>query len=283
MNTSRLPVLVGVSDKEPTAIRCALSEARRRGTGLRVVHCYELPAQAAEFYIGTDILTSMRTAGEAVLDEAREVVEASADSAGVEVDYVLAHGTPDNVLSGLSLEADSLVLGADDIPWYDRMLGGAVAGYLARKAACPVIVVPERVVPPRVGGGVVVTIDGDTSASGPLRYGFEQCDARNETLTVLHAAPVATLQQDFDNHRANVAEIVAGWQELYPDVQVVRSTTSGDPIETCIASTARASLVVIGRPHGFTIPFVTARPVAMQVLREAQCPVAIVGANYRGI
>ena len=80
MNTSRLPVIVGVSDKEPTAIRYALSEARRHRTGLRVVHCYELPAQAAEFYIGTDLLTSMRISGEAVLDEERKVVGALAEA-----------------------------------------------------------------------------------------------------------------------------------------------------------------------------------------------------------
>ncbi|MBC7633597.1 universal stress protein [Aeromicrobium sp.] len=278
MNASHQPVVVGVSDKQPTAVRYAVAEAGRLRTSLRVVHCYELPAQAAEFYIGTDMLDSMRISGESVLDDAREVVEG--ESSAIEVEYVLAHGVPDQVLRAESAEAGSMILGADDVPWFDRMLGSEVSSFIARKAKCPVVIVPERGVRSADTGGVVVTIDGDTSAAGPLRYGFEQADARGEKLVVLHVAPTATLPQDFEDHQANVAEVVAGWQELYPGVQVLRSTTTGDPVEISIASTADASLVVIGRPHGHTVPFATARPVAMQVLREAQCPVAIVPADY---
>ena len=91
---------------------------------------------------------------------------------------------------------------------------------------------------------------------------------------------MATTWEDFEDHRANVAEIVAGWQELFPGVRVQRSSTSGDPVETCIAATGGASLVVIGRPRGHTTPFALARPLAVQVLRKALCPVAIVPLDY---
>lgn len=285
MSTSPRPVVVGVSSKQATVVRYALAEAARLKTSLRVVHSYALPAQAAEFYVGGDVLDTMRISGASVIEDARALIEDEAP--GIEVAYVLANGVPGLVLLAESIEAQSIVLGADDIPWFDRMLGGEVSGHLARKAHCPVVVVPEvdehSVQEPSAHrGGVVVTIDGDTSASSPLRYGFEQADVRGEMLHVLHAAPAATTQVDFDNHRANVAEILAGWADLYPDVRVLSSLTSGDPIETCIAATERASLVVIGRPHSHTVVFALARPLAMQVLRHAHCPVAVVPSDYHG-
>jgi nucleotide-binding universal stress UspA family protein len=280
MNTAPHPVVVGISSKQATVVSYALAEAARLKTSLRVVHCYALPAQAAEFYVGGDVLDTFRIAGETVIEDARQLIED--EGAQVEVAYVLANGLPGAVLLAESMDAQAIVLGADDIPWYDRMVGGEVSGHLARKAACPVLVVPEVDQLSDQRGGVVVTIDGDTSALSPLRYGFEQADIRGETLHVLHAAPAATLQDDFDNHRANVAEILAGWAELYPDVRVLSSLTSGDPVETCLAATEHASLVVIGRPHSHTVVFALARPLAMQVLRQAHCPVAVVASDYRG-
>lgn len=277
MSTAPRPVVVGVSEKQLVAVRFAAAEALRHDKPLRVVHCYGLPAAAAEFYMGYDVLQSLRVAGEAVLDDARTIVDGD-HAPGSE--YVLVTGAPANVLIEESREAHCVVLGADDIPWFDRMLGGEVAGHIARKAHCPVVVVPERAFPDAPTGGVVVTVDGDTSAAGPLRYGFEQADARSEDLHVLHAAPAATSQADFEQHQVNVAEVIAGWRELYPDVRVDTTSTSGDPVETCIAATGGASLVIIGRPHGGNISFALARPLAMKVLREARCPVAVVPADH---
>ena len=50
METRSLSVVVGVGDKQPTAIRFALREAHRKGIGLRVVHAAGVPAQAAAAY-----------------------------------------------------------------------------------------------------------------------------------------------------------------------------------------------------------------------------------------
>ncbi|MET0821990.1 MAG: universal stress protein [Aeromicrobium sp.] len=277
MHTHHFPVLVGVADKQPTAVAYAVAEAQRLRRPLRVLHCWVLPSSTSALYGGSETLGAMRAEGEAVLAAAKAVVSESA--AGLEVEYVMADGATVNVLKKAAEEAAALVLGSDDVPWFDRFLGGEVSGHLARTAACPVVVVPERSV---VGaaGGVVVTVDGDTSAAGPLRYAFEQADARHEALHVLHAAPEATLRQDFQNHHANVAEILAGWKELYPDVRVFRSTTDGSPVDACIEATAEASLVVIGRHHGHSVPFAQARPIALTVLRKAQCPVAVVPWDY---
>lgn len=278
MTTVPFPVVIGVADKQPAAVAYAIAEAGRLRRSLRVVHCWAMPVATPAFYLAPDAVESMRINGESVLDDVRSAVLEVAPS--LDVDYVIADGAPTNVLLQEAPGAAVLILGSDDVPWFDRFLGGEVSGFLARRAACPVVVVPERSVPGTGIGGVVVTIDGDTSATGPLRYGFEQADLRHEALHVLHAAPEATLREDFDAHRANVAEVVAGWQGLFPGVVVHQSTTEGAPVDECILATGEASLVVIGRHHGHSIPFARARPIAMTVLRSAQCPVAVVPLEY---
>ncbi len=277
MITAPRPVVLAVSGKQPAAVQFAVEEAARCRTSLRVVHCYQLPAASAELYLDAGIVASFRDAGQAVLDETRVLID---EIGGTRAEYVLTNNSPHVELDAESQHALSIVLGTDDVTWFDRLLGGAVAAHLVRIAACPVIVVPEQEFQTAPARGVVVTIDGDTSAAGPLRYGFEQADARSETLHVLHAAPGATTQEDIDIHGANLAEVVAGWQEQYPDVSVVLSSTSGDPVETCVDSTAGASLVVVGRPHGNSAPLAITRPLAVQVIRTARCPVAIVPSSH---
>lgn len=276
MNTNLAPVLIGVADKQPMALHYALAECVRLRRPLRVVHCWALPAAAPEFYVGPDAVEAIRTDAEAVLADARQVVAEVAPT--VNVEYVIVDGAPANALRQEAEQAALLVLGSDDVPWLDRLLGGEVSGYLARTAACPVVVVPERDV--AATGGVVVTVDGDTPAAGPLLYGFEQADARREPLRVLHAAPGATVREDFENHQANVAEVMAGWQERFPDVSVIQSTTESALTSACAKATAEASLAVFGRHHGRSTPFTRARPIAMAVLRTAQCPVAVVPLDY---
>ncbi len=279
MNTSRRPVVIGVSGNQPTAIRYALAESERQDTTLRVVHCYSLSVGSSDFPVGAEFLGSIEAESEQTLAHAHEVVLAEASSQNVT--YVTIEGETIATLLTEGEAAESIVLGADDVSWFDRMLGGAVAGRVTRGATCPVIVVPERSDPTDERGEVVVTVDGDTSAAGPLSYGFDQAQARGVGLVVLHAVPYATAEADFDSHRSNVAEVIAGWRELYPDVRVLVTSSLGEPVDTAIAATASASLVVVGRPHGPDRSFALTRPVAMRVLRGAQCPVAVVPASYR--
>jgi nucleotide-binding universal stress UspA family protein len=275
------PVVVGIADKQPTALRFAVREAARVGAPLRVVHAMVLPAQAAEFYVGVDAFAGLREAGQTILDDARHVVEL--ERATTPVSYVLSNGPAVEDLQRESAEAHVVVVGADDISWYERMLGGAVATYLTRHATSAVVVVPEIDYPAAHPGGVVLTLDGDTSASGPLRFALEQADATHRTLHVLHSTPPATLTSDMEAIRANLGEVLAGWSETYPDVEVITEFVFGEKIAQSVAeATERAELVVVGRPHSTTTPFALARPLAQQVVRRARCPVAVVPADYAG-
>lgn len=280
MKTTSMSVVVGVGDKQPTALRFALREAHRKGTGLRIVHSAGLPAQAAAAYAGAEVYEELREAGQKVLDDARHFIQQ--ENSPVEVTYVLTAAAPIEALENEAREASTVVIGTDNITWPDRIFGGAVATHIALHAPCPVIVVPERAYPTPLSGGVVIALDGDTPARGPLHFAFEQADANGDVLHVLHAIPLGTTRTDAESIRANIKEILFGWSDRYPQVRVLLNFPLDDADEACIRATEHSELVVIGRPHRHGLPFALARPLAAEVLKHAHCPVAVVPADYRG-
>lgn len=280
METRSLSVVVGVGDKQPTALRFALREAHRKGTGLRVVHAAGVPAQAAAAYAGAEVFDDLREAGQKVLDDAQHFIEQEVTP--VPVTYVLTTTAPIEALEAEAGEASTVVIGADDISWPDRLLGGAIASHIALHASCPVIVVPERAYPTPLSGGVVIALDGDTPARGPLQFAFEQAHATGDVLHVLHAIPPATSRADSESIRANISEVLAGWSDTYPGVRVLLNFPIDEADDACIRATEYSELVVVGRPHRHALPFVLARPLAAEVLKHAHCPVAVVPADYRG-
>lgn len=274
-------VVVGVVDKQPSVLRFAAREARLAGARLQVVNAVGPAVEVAAVYPELGILKSLRDGGQHVLDDARKLVTDELDVA--EAEFILADGIPTEVLMQAAAGARMLVVGADDVPWYNRLIRTRVAGHLAMHARCPVVVVPEVEYPHFMEGDVVVTVDGATSADGPLRFAFEQADARCGVLHVLHAVPPATLPSDVADLRANMSEVLAGWREAFPDVAVMDAFAVGDPKDVVARATRGAELVVVGRPHGREMPFALLRPLATDVLRKANCPVAVVPADYRGV
>ena len=281
MNTVKPVVVVGIVDKQPSVLRFAAREARLAGARLQVVNAAGPAVEIAAVYPELGILKSLRDVGQHVLDDAREFVTDELDISDAE--FILTDGIPTEVLMQAAAGARMMVLGADDVPWYDRLIRTKVAGHLAMHARCPVVVVPEVEYPHFMGGDVVVTIDGTSAADGPLRFAFEQADARYGVLHVLLAVPPATLPSDVADLRANMSEVLAGWREVFPDVVVMDAFAVGDPKDVVANATRGAELVVVGRPHGRAMPFALLRPLATDVLRRANCPVAVVPADYRGV
>ena len=279
MSNPTRPVVVAIADKQPSALSFAVTEARSCGASLRVVYAYGVPPRASQAIpVEASIIEGLRRLGQSVLDDARQFVDEL--GTGLDVEYVLSGHTPLDALSLEATKARCLVLGADDVPWYDRLLRTKVAGYLATHSSCPVIVVPELEFPTGPDGEVILTLDGVTPASGPLHFAFEEANARDSLLHVLHATPPGTLSSDAEASRANVSELIAEWRERYPDVAVLEANVVGDTVAVIDRATQSAELVVIGRPHSHVIPLALVRPVAVEVLRKAQCPVAVVPVSY---
>lgn len=274
MDSPRKSVAIGVVGKQPAAVKLAVEEAHLRKTGLRVVHSAGNSAQVADFYAGNEIYDALQEAGREVLEEVQQAVDADGRLAGTV--YALSTRTPVDLLESESLDAELLIIGADDINWLDRLLGGAVTGHVAFHAHCPLVVVQELDFTPTRTGTVVVALDGKEADAALLTFAFEWADLHQLELRVLHAADTDTTQKDVEAVRANISEVLAGWQEQYPQVVFHLELSSADPKDACISATGTADLVVMGRPRRRVLPFMSARSIVPHVVTAAHCPIAIV-------
>lgn len=279
MKPCTAPVVVGIVDKQPTALRFALREAHRLGTELRVIHAFGLPTYVAAEYGSAEIFDELRAAGQTVLDVARDFIEQEVTP--VPVKYALSHAAPIEALMTEAGEACSVVIGADKLAWPDRLLGGAIATHVALHAPCPVVVVPERAYAP-LSGGVVVALDGDSPTEGPLQFACEQASTRGHLVHVLHALPPATSAPAAEGIRARIGEILAGWSGKYPNMRFLTSFPIAEVDDACERASRISELVVVGRPHHRVLPYALARPVAAELIRHAHCPVAVVPDEFTG-
>lgn len=278
MNTATRPVVVGIADKQPSALGVAIRQATATASPLWVVHSVGVPTQAAEFYAGYEVIEDLRRTGQGVLDEARHFIEREAP--GLEVDYVLSTDEPLHAIQHAAKDARLIVLGADDVPWYDRLLRTKVSGHLALHAPCPVIVVPEHS-DGVYAGDIIVTLGGDTTADGPMIFALEQARAHHASLHVLHAIEPGTTADESDRARSAIGEILAGWREKCPDVTMFEAYGREYPEDAVLRATEGAALVIIGRSH-HPMPFSLSHPFASDVLKRAHSPVAVVPESYSG-
>lgn len=278
MSATPSPVVVGIVSDQAAVVKWAVADAQRLGRSLRVVHSWAMPSMGAETYVLSESTAEMRSNAELVLSRARSLVDRLAPA--IEAEYATKYGSAPDVLVEESRSAASLVVGSDDASWIGRVLGGEVSAHVGRDAQCPVIVIPEGLVPGSGSGGVVVAINGESSAAGPIRYAFEQADARGQAVCVLHSLPSGSSAIQIEEHTANLAQVVAGWQEQFPDVIIERQATEGSPAEACIDATWQAGLLVLGHHHGHTGLSDVIHPVAAAVLRGARCPVALIPLDY---
>lgn len=272
MSATARPVVVGIVAQKSGALRFAIDEARLTRSPLWVVHSVSMAVRASDVYADFDVIQEVNAAGQRVLDDAEALIQEVAPQ--LEVRYILASEAPLKALELASPTARLLVLGADDVPWFDRLLRTKVAGHLALHARCPVVVVPERIHLLPYEGDLILTLDGDTPADGPIHFAFEEASARDAVLHVLHATRSGSTE--LAAARANVAEVLAGWREKYPDVMIFEAVVPGAPETVVLRATESAGLVIVGRPHGHVVPFVGFSAVVTEVLRRAHCPVAVV-------
>lgn len=274
------PIVVGIDGDEYAATHYALNLAQQHGCGVRVVHAYRLPVSAVPgMMIDQLAIDQDKAAAQELLDMSH--VQVDAEDIDVPVEYSLTYAAPTEALIEEAKSARALVLGADDVAWFDRLFVGQVSSWVSTRAACPVIVVPVSWTGPDPrGGNVVVTLEGTTSAHGPLAFAFAHADRTGQTLHVLHVSPPGTVPADNDEQRVNLAEILAGWSEQFPGVEVFTTITNGQVDKSILRHSSLASMVVVGRPDRHDFPFSLSRPTATAVIKRALCPVAVVPSDF---
>ena len=149
--TSIKPIVVGVDGSRYSreALRWAWDEAERRGCSVRALMVWHTEAVIAAgrptiVGLGTQLPGDPGPEYLQLLDDTvREVLGERGDPG---VDAELVRGGPPEVLVRASADAQLLVVGSHGHRrWVEAVLG-SVAQYCTRHAACPVVVIPARLV-----------------------------------------------------------------------------------------------------------------------------------------
>jgi nucleotide-binding universal stress UspA family protein len=271
-------VVVGIKEKQETALRFAARAAIDRHTNLRIVHCLDI--RTAADFVSVPYKTfppeSWRAAGDAVIEQARAFVKEL--TAHPDVECAVVDGRPFQTLRDEAAAASMLVLGTDATYGFGPIFDGGVTARLIGHSDIPVAVVPERSWPEEITGPVMVAVDTRTLAEGPLRFAFEAASRTDNELHVLHVIPETDMFYRSQSHKIQVSEVLAGWAEEFPDV-IVKNRFFFDEADTgCVRASEEASLLVVGRRK----TQVLGHPVLSEIARRVHCPCVVVPDEWTG-
>lgn len=288
------PIVVGIdgSDYQPAVLDWAVAEARLRHRPLALVHGFEWAALGTSFeavpYGAVQELVQENA--RRIRDDASAAVRAAAPD--VQLTAQVVNGSPASVLVGESRSAAAVVVGHRGRGGFGGLLVGSVAAKVAAHAACPVLIVRPVSGTGQHAGRVVVGVDGSPHSPALLEFAFQEASLRGLGLTALHAWrwPASTgpgdmlpLVYDVEEIRAEeirlLTEVMAGWREKYPDVDVRRVVVRDRPAHALLDAAQGAALLVVaarGR-GGFTGLLLGS--VGLAALHHAPCPIAIVHDN----
>jgi len=291
-NATNHHVVVGFdgSAHATAALRFALHEARRRGAGLRIVTCVEIPlaAEAGLVGIGGHLATSI----EPLIADHQELnrrgvalVEGwGADDVAVTADTVI--GAPAGAILGVAKPEDVVVVGATSHPGRFTDLLGSVATAIAHRAHGPCVVVHGDLPAQGALRRIAVGVDGSPESHEALSWAADEAHRAGAELVLVHgwqypydgaAAVDPALQHRI---RCDAEQVVA------PLARQVRQLAPGTPCSSRLVNDAPAAalvdasrdvdLVVVGARGRGGFRSLVLGSVSRTVLQHAACPVAVV-------
>lgn len=303
----RQPIVVGYDDSP--ASRAALAWALRTAQGR---HAEVLLVNAARTFPPIvaghgDFVAPPR---EIATEAGMETLQAGALLAArlapeVTVTTLLVEDAPAAALLSVLGRAELAVVGSRGHGGFTELVVGSTSLKVANRAPCPVVVVPAKkeaapLEPGPEAGRVVVGVDGADHGSGDvLAFAFEEASWRHTGLTAVHAwqepyfdlpgkgaaVPKRIQVEEFQaEERRQLAELVSGWAEKYPDVDVRCDVVAQSPAAVLAAASTGAELVVVGsRGRGGFHSVLMLGSVSHAVLHHAHCPVAVVSHHSTSI
>lgn len=282
------PVVVGVDGSAAAldAVRVAVREAESRQRPLRVVHAFIWPLTGAPLtpVPGAPVTAGLRNQAEQYVREAVE--QARKISPELRITGVVVDGAPTPVLVEEAQEAVLTVLGHRGLGGFAGLLLGSVTVQVAARAKGPVLVVRGE---PRADGPVVVGVDGSPLSTAAVAFAFEEATRRDTPLLALHAwlfptpvgpGDILPLVYDLDavegEEERSLAESLAGFAELYPQVQVRHRVVRGSAARVLVEASKGAQLVVVGAHGRGALGGLLLGSVSHAVLHHGHSPLAIV-------
>lgn len=281
-------VVVGYdgSPQADLAVSWAAAEAALRGRGLTIVHAI-LPSVAAGS-LGAGLAPSPELIGQ-LETNAHDQLEALATALRpLDVLTSVTIGGPSGVLLEASETADVVVVGSRGRGGFASLILGSVAAQVAAHAACPVVTI--RKAPADDAREIVVGIDATPGSEAALAFAFDEASRHGWTLIAVHAwdipaydllvvpnGPVPVGLADVADEEVRMsAEVLAGFRDSYPDVEVQEHLVKGPPVSSILTASTNPAMIVVGtRGHGPTVGALLGS-ISNGVLHKATVPVAVV-------
>ncbi|MQA27007.1 MAG: universal stress protein [Micromonosporaceae bacterium] len=286
-------VVVGTdgSASATQAMAWAAHEATLRRLPLRVVHGF-VWSQVHAPLGGAVYLESgagLRGAAERILAEAATTARSAEPGLVVETSLVENSGTV--ALLESARDAAVVVVGSRGLGGFSGLIVGSTAVQLAMYSPCPVVVIRDGE-PAQDAHRIVVGVDASDHALAALEFGFEEASVRGVPLHTVHTwtDPVSTGPGDMlplvfdpdvvhEEETRLLAELLAGWSEKYPDVQVTRQVARARARDELLHASQRAQLLVVGARGVGGFRGLLFGSVSQAMLHHAHCPVAVVRAR----
>jgi nucleotide-binding universal stress UspA family protein len=284
---SELVVGVDGSAASYAAVGWTAQEATIRGLPVRLVHVVAPTSMSSTEAPNSTITHEQEVKARHVIDQARRIVDGVQGEARLKVRVEIRYAGVLATLVDASRDAHMIVVGArgfDGFGWH--MLGSVSAGLL-HHAHCPVTIVRD---PESAGreihddAPVVVGIDGSRASEAATALAFEEASRRRVPLVALHAwsdvGVFPILGMDWHVYRDEGDEVLgerlAGWQEIYPDVQVHRRLVCDVPARWLVNESDSAQLVVLGSRGRGGFDGLNLGSVSSAVAQSARVPVIVV-------
>jgi nucleotide-binding universal stress UspA family protein len=279
----RNAIVVGVgAEGAESALRFALTEARRTSRPVHLAHVLQLPPGEAYAGVYGGALDSAKATMAAALDRAHELAGSEVPVTG----EVIKDGwLVDDLVRGTSGD-QLLVLQHRALGRVHRVFAGSVVQSVAGRAHVPVVSVPEGWTE-HVDQYAAVTaaVQDPVEATALLRKAFEEARARRASLAVLHAWWLSAGFNVVVDHDVRAEWAARSREELQPvidplraafaDVEFTLLVRHAPPVEAVLDAAETSDLLVLGRRHHLLPLGSHLGPVARAALAHATCPVLI--------
>lgn len=291
-------VAVDGSEASQNAVRWAANTANKRGVPLRLAASYTMPQflYAEGMVPPQELFDELQSETMDVIEAARVVAHEVAPD--IKIGYVIAEGSPIDMLLDMSSDVTMIVMGSRGLGGLSGMVMGSVSAAVVSHADCPVVVVrsDNHVTETNKYGPVVVGVDGSDVSQRATEFAFEEAQARGAKLVAIHTwmdmqvqaslAGLAAAQQEWEiiekEQTTLLKDRLQPLLERFPDVEVEMVITRDRPVRALEDCAHNAQLLVVGSHGRGGFRGMLLGSTSRALLQSAPCPMVVVRPNEKG-
>ena len=286
---TRSELVVGVDGSAASyaAVSWAADEATMRGLPVKLLYVVAPTSMSSTEAPNDTITQEEEVKASRVLDRARRIVDEQKSEARPKVRVELRYAGVVTTLIDASRDAQMMVVGTRELGEFGWHMLGSVSSGLLHHAHCPVVIIHDPDTAGRdirADAPVLVGIDGSPASEAATALAFDEASRRRVPLVALHAwsdvGVFPILGMDWQVYRDDGDEVLgerlAGWQEMYPDVQIHRRLVCDVPARWLVHESEGAQLVVLGSRGRGGFDGLHLGSVSSAVAQSARVPVIVV-------